>query len=112
MLHIVKEGKRHRYIAFYLKSNNRSINKNNFINEMESQCQNLFSKKCKDLGIYLIRFNQKYGIVKCNHLEKDKTIKLIKSIQKINLTDVKIETLGTSGTIKTLVSKFINIIVK
>lgn len=76
---------------------------------MESQCQNLFNKECKDLGIYLIKLNQKYGIVKCNHLEKDKTIKLINSIKKVNLTNVKIETLGTSGTIKTLLNKYIRV---
>lgn len=76
---------------------------------MEQQCQNLFNKKCKDLGIYLIRFNQKYGIVKCNHLEKEKIIILMQSIKYINLTKVNIETLGTSGTIKTLVSKYIKL---
>ncbi len=76
---------------------------------MEIQCQSLFNKNCKDLGIYLIRLNQKYGIVKCNHIEKEKTIKLMKSIKKIDLAEVKIETLGTSGTIKTLVNKHIKL---
>jgi RNase P/RNase MRP subunit POP5 len=57
------------------------------------------------LGIFLIRFDQGKGIVKCNHIEKENTIKLLKSIKKISSNNVDIETLGTSGTIKTLIKK-------
>ena len=57
------------------------------------------------MGIYLIRFNGEQGIVKCNHVEKENTIKLLKSIKQISSDKVKIETLGTSGTIKTLLKK-------
>ena len=81
------------------------IKKTEISNELELLCQHLFKKNCKDLGIFLIRFDQRKGIVKCNHIEKENTIKLLKSIKKISSNNVDIETLGTSGTIKTLIKK-------
>jgi RNase P/RNase MRP subunit POP5 len=67
----------------------------------------LFNKNCESMGIRLINFNGKYGIVKCNHTEKENIIKLLNSIKKISLNDVYIETIGTSGTIKALIKKYI-----
>jgi RNase P/RNase MRP subunit POP5 len=57
------------------------------------------------MGIYLVRFDGHRGVVKCNHIEKENTIKLLKSIKKISSYNVSIETLGTSGTIKALIRK-------
>ena len=57
------------------------------------------------MGLYLIRFNKDMGIVKCKHTQKDNTIKLITSIKSISSNKIDIETLGTSGTIKTLIKK-------
>jgi len=57
------------------------------------------------MGIYLTRFDGEKGIVRCNHIEKDNTIKLLRSIKNIGLKKVSIETLGTSGTIKSLIKK-------
>jgi RNase P/RNase MRP subunit POP5 len=57
------------------------------------------------MGIYLIRFNGEKGIIKCSHIEKENTIELLKSIKKIASFNVKIDTIGTSGTIKALVKK-------
>lgn len=57
------------------------------------------------MGIYVVRFDGKKGIVKCNHIEKDNTINLLKSIDKISSYKVNVETLGTSGTIKSLMRK-------
>jgi RNase P/RNase MRP subunit POP5 len=57
------------------------------------------------MGISLIRFDGEKGIIRCNHIEKDETIKLLKSIKNISLQEVNIETLGTSGTIKALTRK-------
>ena len=57
------------------------------------------------MGISLIRFDGEKGIVRCNHIQKEVTIKLLKSIKNISLKEVKIETLGTSGTIKALTRK-------
>jgi len=57
------------------------------------------------MGIRIIRFEENRGIVKCNHIEKDNTIHLLRSIREISSGKVKIDTLGTSGTIKALISK-------
>ena len=78
------------------------------INVLRSKCRNMFSKECKELGIYLTRFDGETGIIKCNHIEKEKTIDLLKSIKKISSRKIEIETLGTSGTIKALEKKHLN----
>ena len=58
------------------------------------------------MGLKLIRFDGFWGIVKCNHIEKEKTISLLNSINKIKSSKVQVQTVGTSGTIKTLIKKF------
>jgi len=60
------------------------------------------------MGLRLIRFDGVKGILRCNHVEKDDTIKLLKSIKSISSEKVEIETVGTSGTIKSLISKYMN----
>ena len=57
------------------------------------------------MGIRLIRFDGMIGIVICNHTEKENTIKLLQSIEKISSQKVQVETFGTSGTIKALMRK-------
>jgi RNase P/RNase MRP subunit POP5 len=78
------------------------------IGEMRQHCKHLFDTDCKALGIYLTRFNGEQGIVKCNHVEKGRTIELLTSLNKIAYHKVEIETVGTSGTIKSLVKKHMN----
>jgi len=75
------------------------------INVIRNQSITIFNEDSKNFGIYLIRFNGEEGIVKCNHIEKEKTIQLLTSINEISSKKVKIETVGTSGTIKTLIKK-------
>ena len=103
----VKEGKRRRYIGFEIRyfSKDAHVEKNELIQEIRKQCKDLFKNDCKSMGIYLIRFNGEQGIVKCNHVEKENMIKLLKSIRQVSSVKLEIETLGTSGTIKTLIKK-------
>jgi len=77
------------------------------INEIKSQCEQIFNKDYKSMGIYLVRFDGEKGIVKCNHIEKDNTIKLLNSIKEISSQKIEVETVGTSGTIKSLTKKFL-----
>ena len=60
------------------------------------------------MGFRLIRFDGKKGIAKCNHIEKENTIKLLKSITSISSKKVNIETVGSSGTIKGLVKNHLS----
>jgi len=59
------------------------------------------------MGLALIRFDGTNGILKCNHIEKENTIKLLQSIQNISSNKVQLKTLATSGTIKALTTKYI-----
>lgn len=106
MLVIIKEGRRRRYIGFEVKSlKDIGFTKKQIIQEILKKCPFFFEKECKEVGIYLIRYNDEKGIVRCKHTDKENTIKLLKSIKKISNNQVTIETLGTSGTIKALVRK-------
>jgi len=104
---IIKDGRRRRYIGFVIKAStgDQHIRRFEIIDEIKRQCRQLFSKDCKELGIYMTRFDGEKGIVRCDHIEKENTVKLLKSIRKICSHDVEIVTLGTSGTIKSLMKK-------
>ena len=60
------------------------------------------------MGIRLIKFEDNKGIVKCNHIEKDNTINLLRSINEVLSSKIMINTLGTSGTIKALIGKYMS----
>jgi len=107
---IANETRRHRYICFIVQPSNKQFNieKSEINNEIKLQCKNLFNKNCESMGIRLISFDGKKGIVKCTHTEKENTIKLLNSIKNISLNEIDIKTIGTSGTIKTLIKKYMN----
>ena len=69
------------------------------------ECEKKFNKSGREMGLNLVRFNGKQGILRCNHIEKEKVINLLNSLNTILSREIKIETLGTSGTIKSLVKK-------
>ena len=75
------------------------------LSEIRRQCNFIFNKDCREMGIRLIRFDGAAGILKCNHLEKENAIMLLKSIKKIGSKDVEVTTIATSGTIRYLVKK-------
>ena len=99
MINIPVKNKRHRYIGFFVESE-KSLDKYFIDNEIKNQCRKLYQKDCKELGLRLIRFDGKKGILKCNHIEKQNTIELLYTIKNINIQPV-----GTSGTIKALQKK-------
>ncbi len=77
--------------------------------EIKNQCKKMFDKDYKNLGLYLIRYNDKgIGIVRCKHTEKENIIKLLISIKKIGCIKTDINTIATSGTIKSLINKHIS----
>jgi RNase P/RNase MRP subunit POP5 len=49
---------------------------------------------------WLIMFEKGKGIVRCAHKSKDECINLLQSIRGVGGKDVKIRTLGTSGTVR------------
>lgn len=56
----------------------------------------------------MIRYADNKGIIRCNNLNKENVIKILESIENISSNNLKIITLGTSGTIKGVVSKHMN----
>ena len=75
------------------------------MSEIQKQCIRVFNKDCKEMGIKLIRFEGTTGIIRCNHKEKENTIRLLKSITKINSKKVQLTAIATSGTIRSLIKK-------
>lgn len=85
------------------------IERTEIIREIKSQCKHLFNKDYTDMGLTLIRFDGINGILKCNHIEKENAIKLLQSIQNISSYKVQLKTVGTSGTIKALINKYMTL---
>lgn len=104
---IIKEGNRKRYIGFIIYTkNNDKIDKNLLISEIKNQCKKMFDRDFSTLGLFIVKYKDRgIGIIKCKHTEKENTIKVLSGIKKIGLTTAHINTVGTSGTIKTLIRK-------
>jgi len=102
---IIKGDRRWRYIGFVVKTLDKNLNKSEMLREIRRQCKFIFNKDCREMGIRLIRFDGAAGILKCNHLEKENAIILLKSIKKIGSNDVEVATIATSGTIRSLIKK-------
>jgi RNase P/RNase MRP subunit POP5 len=104
---IVKEGKRHRYIGFLIQGleGKDRVQRYVMLQAINTSCKELYNVSPKKMGIYLTRFNGAEGILRCSHLEKERTIALLRSIQQLSGYTVHIETLGTSGTINKLIKK-------
>jgi len=58
---------------------------------------------------WVIGLSNNYGLIRCHHLDKQKTIDLLQSIKWIGKVEnrVKIETLGTTGTIRSARKKYL-----
>jgi len=101
---------RSRYIAFQIvlkdSTSAQGFTRAEMIQALQKNCLKLFQTPCKTFDIFLTRYQFPNGIVRCFHKEKDRTIHLLKGITSIHSFPVHIETLGTSGTIKSCCKKF------
>jgi RNase P/RNase MRP subunit POP5 len=95
---------RKRYVGFIITSQ-KKVSRKQMIRSIQTNCHHLFHNPCKTYGIYLTRFTGKKGIIRCYHTAKNETIKLLQSITQIDDIPVSIETIATSGTIKSLLRK-------
>ncbi len=103
---IIKEGRRRRYIGFTInKKTETPILKKTMIKKIREKTQELFNKDFKEMNLYLVRFNGTQGILRCKHIEKENSIKILRDIEEINNEKIQIKTLATSGTIKSLINK-------
>jgi RNase P/RNase MRP subunit POP5 len=100
---------RNRYIAFIIHTKNEiDLQRNEVIKSIQQHCYQTYQKSCKSYGFFVTRFQNNTGILRCNHTEKNRAITLLRSIQHVNTKKVEIETLGTSGTIKSLIKKHLH----
>jgi len=74
------------------------------IQTLYKTCQSLFSSTCKEKGFFLVHFNGNAGILRCPLTELENAKTLLQKIDTINNTSVTINTLATSGTIKSLLT--------
>ena len=107
---ILKYKHRRRYIGFYIDKLDKKnvVKKFDLINEIKNKCDEIYKSKPRLMGIFLINFDGYKGIIKCNHIKKEETIKILNSINKLSDITVKIITVGTSGTLKKLKIKYMN----
>lgn len=98
---------RPRYILFNIKADEAlfPFQRKQMITALRSKGYTLFGCPLKEKDIYLTRFNGKKGVVRCKHTEKEATITLLRSITQLADQSVIIQTIATSGTIKTLLRK-------
>ena len=98
--------KRHRYVGFVIREPDRALSREEVKKAIRDKSLEIFGNRAKEIGLRLTRFNGREGIVHCYHLYKDDVIGLLRSIERIGNQRVKIETIGTSGTIKSLNKKY------
>lgn len=103
----MKGTRRHRYIAFYIVSEGERlpITQTEFIQALRSRTIELFSKDYKELGMWVVQFDGTQGILKCRYTEKERMIRLLCSLKRIDMKPVTITTLSVSGTIHALKRK-------
>jgi RNase P/RNase MRP subunit POP5 len=98
---VVKERRgRRRYIAFEVISEGP-------VDPME--LKRTIRSETSRLGIEvpkLIQYENKRGIVRCGHTDKETVIQLLQEIEEIDHKRVRVRSLLTSGTIKTLRDRF------
>ena len=97
---------RYRYIGFRIILPERNLAWRELSREIERTARNLYPKDVRNMRLKLVRFNGREGMLRCSHLYKNETIQLLYSMDKLENESIKIETVGTSGTIRSLNRKF------
>ncbi len=104
MKKVIAQRIRRRYIGYIIDSD-KVFSRGEMIKALKFYCDRILGRSHRDVGLLLVRFNGRKGIVRCNHLEKEDTIKLLTSIDEISGVKVNIRTISTSGTIKALLRR-------
>lgn len=87
---------RRRYIAFRV-AGRRAFTRDEILSAIHS------------LGgtLWLVSFHDSRGLVRSTNVEKDETIRSLKALRAIAGESVEVSTLGTSGTIRAAVRKYL-----
>lgn len=87
---------RHRYVAFRVDAD-RPLSFGDVVHAIRQ----------RDDDAWLVDFDGQRGIVRCPHTAKERTIDLLAGIDAIDDDPVRIEPLGTSGTVRKCREKFL-----
>ncbi len=58
--------------------------------------------------LWLVGYEDPRGLVRCTHLRKEATIRALTELTSIAGTEVRVATLGTSGTIRAATEKYLS----
>ncbi|MFQ5837208.1 MAG: Rpp14/Pop5 family protein [Thermoplasmata archaeon] len=92
---------RHRYVVFQVEGG-----ENLETGEMIQALQEASTSLAQDARPWLVLFRRGQGIVRCSHIHKEEVIQLLQSIREAGGREVRIRTLGTSGTVRRAMKKY------
>jgi RNase P/RNase MRP subunit POP5 len=94
-------GERWRYIAFTITSGSEPA-RGDFLNALMMNARGT----PLDGSFRITVFERNFGILKVPHTLKDEAIRVLKSVEHVKGVTCTVDTLRTSGTIKTLKQKY------
>ncbi|MFQ5986098.1 MAG: Rpp14/Pop5 family protein [Thermoplasmata archaeon] len=100
---VVKERVgRNRYIAFRIEGGEDLQ-----AGEVKAALTEASWHEPKEARPWLVRFRTGAGIVRVSHLHKDTALRLLRSLQRIAARRVTVRTLGTTGTVRRAIRKYL-----
>jgi len=97
---------RRRYIAFRIETpSTRFFSRENVINALHRGASGM-KEIIKTPHLTVFDAARGIGVVRVKHTDKDRAIDLLNSIKKVDGREIKMVTLRTSGTIKTLRERY------
>ncbi len=101
------ERKKKRYIGFVIFSE-KVIDSKNFLKEFFKIMKDFFGENiCSEIDPVLIYFRKNIGIIRCNHKYVDHIKTGLLLLKEIDGVKVRCNTVGISGTIKSLIKKYL-----
>ena len=73
----------------------------------EREVAALLAESIRGSPTRLVHFDGEHGILRCVHTAKENVIAALNRTTKVGQADVRITTIGTSGTIRKAISKFL-----
>jgi len=96
-------GERWRYIAFAIESDG-AVQRGDFLSALMMNARG----SAMGSSFRITVFEGDFGILKVPHTLKDEAIRVLQSVDRVKGTACSVNTLRTSGTIKTLKQKYRN----
>ncbi len=92
---------RHRYVVFQIEGG-ESLEMGEVIRALREVSHGLTERSRP----WLVSYERGIGVVRCDHRDKEEVIRLVMTIRKVGMREVKVKTLGTSGTIRKALRKY------